>query len=316
MNVLTTCKVKSSIKEHFETQFPDVHFNWQESIGEATPYLHEADVLITYGEDLAADDIEKAKRLSWIMVISAGLDKMPFDQIEKQNITVTNARGIHAIPMAEYVIAMILQVSRQAKTLIEKERSHDWDRSVKMTEITGGVMLIVGTGAIGQEVARLAKAFQMKTIGVSQSGSAKDHFDECYPNESLYDVLGEADYVVGILPATDETHHYFDGKAFRAMKDSAIFVNIGRGQTVNEADIIDALQDGMIDHAVLDVFEEEPLSSDSSLWDIDNCTVTPHLSGISRHYQPRAFDIFETNLRPYLKNGELIENVIDPNRGY
>ncbi|NIK11565.1 D-2-hydroxyacid dehydrogenase [Alkalibacillus almallahensis] len=316
VNVLTTCKVKSSIKTHFEEQFPDVYFNWQESIDEARNHLSEADILITYGEDLIADDIVKAERLSWIMVISAGLDKMPFDQIEAQGIKVTNARGIHAIPMAEYVIAMILQVSRQAKKLMDLEEEHKWDRSVKMTEITGGTMLIVGTGAIGQEVARLAKGFRMKTVGISQSGQLKDHFDECHPNESLHDYLPEADYVIGILPATDETHHYFDSEEFSAMKETAIFLNMGRGQTVNESAIVQSLKDGDFYHAVLDVFEEEPLDDQSPLWDLEQCTVTPHLSGISRHYQPRAFDIFETNLKSYLESGQLVENVIDPDRGY
>ncbi|MDV2581884.1 D-2-hydroxyacid dehydrogenase [Alkalibacillus haloalkaliphilus] len=316
MKIITTCRVKDSIKDQLVKRFKDVSFVWHESISEAEKDLNQAEVLITYGEDLEDHHIEAAHHLKWIMVISAGLDEMPFSKIEEKGVLVTNVRGIHAIPMAEYVIAMILQVSRQTKTLIENEKQHNWDRKVKMEEITGKTMLIAGTGAIGQEVARLAKAFRIETIGVSQSGKLKEHFDRCYKNDELNSLLGEADFVIGVLPATDETEYFFSKEQFHQMKESAIFLNMGRGKTVDEVAITKALKEKQFQHAVLDVFEEEPLDEESPLWDLNNCTITPHLSGISRHYQPRAFEIFEENLEVYIKEGKLVKNIIDPKRGY
>ena len=316
MIVLTTMKVKTTIKEQMEERFPTVQFHWKESIEEAADMLPEADILVTYGEDLTNEAIEKAKNLKWINVASAGLDLMPFEKIAEKQINVTNARGIHATPMAEYAIAMLLQIERNAKQLIENEKNHLWDRSVKMGTISHKTMLIAGTGAIGQELARIAKAFHIKTIGISRTGEEKAYFDACYTNDALHEHLSEADYVVSILPSTNQTENFFSKKEFQLMKEKAIFLNMGRGKTVDEQALIKALKENEIKHAVLDVFQEEPLSKNSALWDLDNCTLTPHLSGIFSTYLDLAFNIFERNLQSYLNDGSLVENVIDPKRGY
>ncbi|WP_188207325.1 D-2-hydroxyacid dehydrogenase [Alkalibacillus aidingensis] len=318
MNVVTTCKIKGRIKEELIEKYPQINFVWSDEVDDIDQHIPTANILITYGEgdEVTVERLEKATSLEWIMVISAGLDEMPLKTIHDKGIQVTNARGIHVTPMAEYAIAMLLQVSRQAKALMKSEQEHIWDRTVKMEEISGKKMLIAGTGAIGQEVARLAKAFNIETIGISRSGQLKDHFDRCYPNESLNEYISEADFVVGILPATTETEGFFGAKAFELMKEDAIFLNMGRGKTVDESALIEALQANQFHHAVLDVFEEEPLPKSSPLWDLENTTITPHLSGISRHYQPRAFDIFEENLKSFLDDKKLVKNVIDPKRGY
>lgn len=301
MKVLTTFKTKAAIKEDMEKTFPQVEFLWKESIEEAETELHEAEVVVTYGVDLTEEHIEKAKKLKWMMVVSAGLDDMPLKKIAEKGIDVTNARGISAGPMGEYAIAMLLQVERQAKELYEQEKAHEWSRAVKMVEISGKTMLIAGTGAIGQEVARLVKAFRMKTIGISKSGRAKENFDETYTMDELNAQLGNADYVINVLPATEETEKVFTGTQFNAMKNDAVFLNMGRGTTVNEQELINALKEDRIRHAILDVMEEEPLDESSPLWSLENTTITPHLSGISRHYQPRGFEIFKQNLDAYLK---------------
>ncbi|MBR7554472.1 D-2-hydroxyacid dehydrogenase [Allobacillus sp. GCM10007491] len=316
MKVLTTFKTKAVIKEDMEKTFPKVNFSWKESIEKAEPELHEAEVLITYGVDLTEEHIEKANKLKWIMVVSAGVDDMPLEKIAEKGISVTNARGISAGPMGEYAIAMLLQVERKAKELYEKEKAHEWSRAVKMVEISGKTMLIAGTGAIGQEVARLAKAFHMKTIGISKSGRSKEHFDETYTIEELNTQLGRADYVINVLPATTETEKVFGTEQFDAMHNEAIFLNMGRGTTVDEKELIDALKQEKIQHAILDVMEEEPLNEHSPLWSLENTTITPHLSGISRHYQPRGFEIFKKNLDAYLKNEKFPLNQIDARKGY
>src|SRR5699024_4101841 len=134
--------------------------------------------LVTYGADVNENLIQEEKNLKWIACLSAGVDKFPLKAIKDKGITLTNVRGIHKIQMAEYAISMLLQVYRNGKTIIENEKNGVWDNSIKVQEITGQTIVILGTGAIGGETARLAKAFRMKTIGVSRSGKEVEHFDE------------------------------------------------------------------------------------------------------------------------------------------
>ncbi|MFD1020588.1 D-2-hydroxyacid dehydrogenase [Thalassobacillus hwangdonensis] len=318
MLVLSAIKnVKEDIKENLLDKFgEDAEFKFCHGIDEAKDFLPEAEVFITYGEDLDDAFVKSAKKLKWIMVLSAGMDMMPFEQIDKQGILVTNSRGIHAGPMAEYAISMLLQVARQTKALIEHEEKHLWDRRVKMTEISGSTLVVVGTGAIGQEVARLAKAFKIKTIGLSKTGKMKPHFDETFPVDQLYDILPRADRVVAVLPSTPETEYLLKAEAFEQMLDDAVFLNMGRGDLVATEVILEAVRSGQIAHAVLDVFEQEPLPETSPLWDEPSITVTPHLSGISPQYMYRGFELFEKNMAVYLSGKEDFINKIDTKRGY
>lgn len=316
MKIISSARIKSKIREHLIQSFPEIQFHFFCSIDEVGEELVEADVLITYGEDLTDEHIAKAKNLKWIMVISAGIDKLPFASIQQKNILVTNAKGIHVKPMAEYTMAMILQVARKAKTLFQNEQEAIWDRRVPMTEINGQTITIIGAGTIGTEIGRIAKAFDMKTIGVNRSGKIAEHMDKVYAVTELKEAVATGDYIVNVLPLTNETYHLLNKDIFSSMKNSAVFINIGRGPTVCEQDLIDILNEGKIAHAVLDVFEQEPLPTNHPFWKMENVTVTPHLSGISPHYQPRAFAIFEKNLRKLLNGETDFLNVVDLSRGY
>lgn len=317
MKIVSAIKrVPEDIKDRLGRRFPEVDFIFCHGMEEAEEYLDEADVFLTYGEDLTSERIQKAARLKWIMVMSAGMDKMPFEEISARGILVTNVRGIHAKPMAEYAISMLLQVARQAKMIIEQEKNHNWNRRTVMTEISGSTMVLLSTGAIAQEVARLAQAFHMRTIGVSKSGRMKPHFDETYTIEELSEVIDQGDFIVAALPSTEETVHLLDEEHFRLMKGDAVFLNMGRGDLVSTDVLLKAVRKPLIRHAVLDVFEIEPLPEEHPLWEEERVTVTPHLSGISPHYVPRAFELFEENLKVYKSgSGEMI-NLIDTKRGY
>ncbi|MCA0971799.1 D-2-hydroxyacid dehydrogenase [Halobacillus litoralis] len=317
MKVVSAIKrVPDEIRSRLTDRFTDVEFMFCHGIEEAEPYLEEADIFLTYGEDLTPERVKSAERLKWIMVLSAGMDRMPFKEIEEQGIVVTNVRGIHAKPMAEYAISMLLQVERQAKVLIEQEKKHNWNRRTVMTEIGGKTLLLLGTGAIAQEVARLGKAFHMRTLGVSKSGNLKSHFDETYSIEKLDQVIHEADYIVAALPSTNETIHLLKNRHFQSMKNHAVFLNMGRGDLVSTEVLLNAVRNEWIGHAVLDVFEEEPLSEGHALWDEERVTITPHLSGISPHYVPRAFEMFEKNLEVYVTGQGDMLNIINLKRGY
>ncbi len=316
MKIVSSAGIKSVIRKELIREFKGVNFYFFGSIDEVGVHLEDAEVLITYGEDLEAEHIRKAKKLKWIMVISAGLDKMPFLEIMKRDIIITNAKGIHAKPIAEYVISAVLQVARNTKRLIKNEEEKKWDRRVPMVEINQQVLGVIGAGTIGTEIARVANAFGMKTIGVRRNTVFTEYFDEVYSFDNVSRCLEQADYVVSVLPSTNDTFELLDKTFFSMMKQNAVFINVGRGQTVNEYDLIEVLKNGVISHAFLDVFANEPLPKEHPFWEMEQVTITPHVSGISSQYQPRAFQIFKENLTRYLKgNGELL-NVIDPKRGY
>ncbi|MEC5424130.1 D-2-hydroxyacid dehydrogenase [Virgibacillus sp. C22-A2] len=314
--ILFSAKVSKKHHAGLMENYPGQSFIFCKNMNEAKGHLHKAEILVTYGEDLNEELLEMAPRLKWIMVLSAGMDQMPFKEIEKKSILVTNARGIHKIPMAEYAISMLLQVYRQAKVLIQKEKEHIWERSVPMQEMNGKTLLVAGTGAIGQEVARLAKAFQMNTLGISRSGKSVEHFDETYKTSELIGLLPRVDMVVSVLPSTEETKGLFTYDHFQRLPNHAVFLNMGRGDVTRSDDLLRAIREQEIAHAVLDVFEEEPLPADHVFWDKENITVTPHLSGISRLYQTRALDIFQRNLQVYLDGKTELVNKIDVARGY
>lgn len=316
MKVVSSAKLKRELKENLINNYPDLRFYFFKDMEEAREDLLDADILITYGEDLTNEIIKKVECLKWIMVISAGLDEMPFQSIKEKGILVTNAKGIHKIPMAEYTIAMILQVARQAKKLIENEQSHVWDRRVPMIELSGKTLGILGAGSIGTQIADYARVFNMKIIGFNRGGRKVDGFDVIVTKKNLDKLLMKSDFIVSVLPSTPETDGILNKQTFKLMKKTATFINIGRGKNVVEKDLMAALKSGEISHAVLDVFGQEPLSKEHPFWEMNNVTVTPHISGISAKYLPRAIEIFETNLKIFIDSGENYVNIVNVDRGY
>lgn len=282
---------------------------------EAAKVVEQADVLVTFSKDIDESLIDRAINLKWIMIMAAGVDQLPKEVIREKKIPVTNARGIHKVPMAEYALSMLLQVSRNEKTLIKNEREHKWD-PVHVSEISESTLLVAGTGAIGSEVARLAKAFHMKTIGISRNGNKKEHFDEIATSEAMAQKLPEADFVVSVLPSTPETKQFFTYEHFKLLPEHAVFLNMGRGNVLDLSELTQAINEKEIAHAVLDVFEEEPLPKDHQLWDVENITITPHMSGLSSHYTRRALDIFTQNLQLFTDGKSDLINQVDLLRGY
>jgi phosphoglycerate dehydrogenase-like enzyme len=316
MKVLFTFIPSQSLIHDIETSFKEVEFNFLEDIRTAEESLGEAEVIVTFGEDLTKDHILKAKNLRWIMVVSAGLELMPFETIKERNILVTNVRGIHKVPMAEFAFGLMLQYSKQLPRIRQQEESRTWKRDFPGAEICGKQLLVLGAGAIGGEIARLGKAFRMKVAGVNTSGKKAEFFDDMYTMDTLKPTLKQADYLISILPSTKETRYLLKKEHFSCMKESAVFINIGRGDLFEEEVLIEALENKEIAHAFLDVFEKEPLKDDHPFWKMKEVTVTPHLSSRTEHYLPRSFEIFKKNLTTYLNNGNDYINEINAERGY
>ncbi|WP_409273997.1 D-2-hydroxyacid dehydrogenase [Neobacillus sp. SCS-31] len=315
MNILFTFVPLESVQEGIRQEYPDftIHFS---RIGSAADYLPEAEIIVTYGEDLNDDYIQKAEKLKWIMIMSAGMEKMPFEACAKREILVTNARGIHKIPMAEFTIGTMLQHVKQFPAIRRNEELEEWDRKVKVGELAGKHILVLGIGAIGGETARLAKAFRMKVTGINRSGKPHQDADQTDTFENIEAYLPDADFIVSVLPSTDETKHLLKEEHFRMMKDTAVFINIGRGDLVQEEILLKVMQEQVIAHAYLDVFQTEPLPKGHPFWKMENVTVTPHISSITENYMPRSLEIFRHNLQVYRTNEGSYINVIDLARGY
>lgn len=266
------------------------------------------------------DIVIAAPNVQWFQQWNAGVDWVQrYSQDNEIRFTLTNVSGIHAIPIAEHVFGYLLAFARSFPKAYRAQRARSWTRPVEETEIfelAGKTMLLVGVGAIGSKIAEVAKAFGMQVIGVRNCPELRNRNVSRMvgPNE-LLGVLPDADFVVVTAPGTRETYHMFRANEFRAMKQTAYLVNIGRGKIIDHVALVRALREGWIYGAGLDVSEPEPLPMGSPLWDMENVIITAHYAGNTPHYDERAIDLFLDNLERYVTGVEL-RNVVDVKRGY
>lgn len=297
---------------------PDADIVFGQPGGSDDEIYREAEVI--FGWDAKVKDIalQAGTKLRWVQSWSSGIDKLPLEQLASRGIRLTDASGVHARSVSETALAMMLGLSRGIAAAVRNQQSRVWESPHTLAEMNGGTVAIVGAGEIGREVARLARAFDMRVLAVRRSGGSMPEADAVYTTARLDEALREADYVVNILPQTTETAHLFRAERFAAMKRSAYFINVGRGGTVRTEDLVAALQQGTIAGAGLDVFEQEPLPSDHPLWSMPNVILTPHNSGgHTVRNAERLVKLFISNLQHYLA-GELdsMRNVVDYSKQY
>ena len=252
--------------------------------------------------------------LRWVQLCSTGFSDNVTPEIIDGSVTLTNAPGLHTVPIAESVVTAMLAHAKNLKQRRLDQMAHRWTQ-LRNDELHGRTVLLIGLGNIGRRVARLCKAFDMNVIGTKRRMEPVPNVDTVIPAEELIDSLPEADYVVVAAPLTPETMHMLGEPEFKAMKRSAYFINVGRGRIAYEPSLLRALRDGWIAGAYLDVFEVEPLPEDHSLWDMENSFIVPHDSHSSPHIGDRVVDIFTENLRRYVEGKPLLY-VCDARRGY
>ncbi|MBN2398232.1 MAG: D-2-hydroxyacid dehydrogenase, partial [Deltaproteobacteria bacterium] len=232
--------------------------------------LRDAEVLITFLHPIPAGMIEAAPRLKWIQALTAGVDMLPLDTLRERGIIITSGQGIHKIYMAEYAIAMMINLARNLHLIFRNQMEGRWDRSAPQGEIYGCTLGILGLGSIGREIAKRASCFGMRVIGVKRAPRPVEGVEQVHGFDGLKEVFGQSDYVINLLPDTAETRGVIDRECFASMKKTACFINMGRGAAVNEPDLAEALEKKSIRGAVSDVFSVEPLPEDSPLWSLDN----------------------------------------------
>lgn len=243
--------------------------------------------------------IERFPALRCIQLTSAGLDRVPLDYCKAHGITVYNAGGVYSAPMAEFVLGGILQLYKESKFFIQDQADHRWEKHRGLRELGGQTACIIGTGSVGSAIARRLRAFDVHTVGVNRSGHPATDFDCTVAVKELDGGLPQADMVICAMPLTAETTGLFDERRLACMKHGAIFVNVARGKVANQQALIAALQSGQLSGAVLDVFEEEPLPQDSSLWDMEQVILTPHNSFVGEHNGQRLFCLICQNLESF-----------------
>ncbi|MEZ4635923.1 MAG: D-2-hydroxyacid dehydrogenase [Caldilineaceae bacterium] len=281
--------------------------------------LSQAEVMFDFDRGTVNQLAQLAPNLKWLQATSAGIGQLVKQSgLADTGIVFTTASGVHATPLAEYCLMSMLMFTKLAFHLAaEKERKH-WARYCA-GELRGQTLAVVGLGNVGSEVARLAHNVGMRVVGTKRRPEGVDprslHADHLYAWTDLHAMLGEADFVVLIVPHTAETTKLIDAAALAAMKPGAVLINIARGTVVDEDALIAALRSGHLGGAALDVFAVEPLPAESPLWEMPNVLISPHSASTAARENERIVDLFCDNLRRYLA-GEPLRNVLDKERLY
>ncbi len=282
--------------------------------------LSDTDIFVGYS--LRAEQLKDAKKLKWIHSTAAGVAQLMYPELRDSGILVTNPSGIFSVPMAEHTMGLLLALARNFPDSVRHQdhahwsQQELWDKPQHLTEINGKVLLIVGYGSIGREVAKRARAFEMRVWGVTRSGEGdRTHAERIFPAAKLHEALPEADYVLIAAPETAETRHLMGVAEIAKMKCGARLINVGRGSLLDEAALLRALESGALGGAAIDVAKLEPLPAESSLWKAPNLLITPHTSGVSDRLWDRQTEVLLELLGRWFEGRELF-NRVDFARGY
>lgn len=282
-----------------------------------------ADVDAAFTPYVDRDIFPSLPRLRWIQSPAAGVGSLLFPEMIASGVTLTNARGIRARPIAEHVLGVAIALARQFHVALRHQLKHEWVQdqleaggTSTVRALHGARMGIIGLGSIGSEIARVAAAFGMRVSAIRRHGDAlPDGVDELLSPERLPELLAGSDVIVLSAPLTRETRGLIGAREVAQMKRGALLINIGRGRLVVDEAIVDGLRSGQIGGAALDVFTHEPLDPSSLYWDLPNVIITPHTSGAMQDYWTPLVALFSENLRRF-ERGEPMLNVIDKAAGY
>ena len=279
------------------------------------PELPDADIFVGYS--LRASQLIEAKKLKWIHSTAAGVAQLMYPELRDSGIMVTNPSGIFSVPMAEHTIGLLLALARNFPDSVRGQDRSEWvqqplwDKPQHLTEVNGKILLIVGFGSIGHEVARRARAFDLRVWGVTRSGEGdRTLAEKIIPAKDLNTVLPEADYVLIAAPETSETKHLIGEAELARMKPGARLINVGRGSLLDEAALIRALESGKLGGAALDVTQIEPLPADNPLWKAPNLFITPHTSAVSDRLWHRETALLMELLELWFAGKELFNRSI------
>jgi phosphoglycerate dehydrogenase-like enzyme len=311
---------KPTLAEAIRDRWPQMRVVYLANYDTLAKELPDAHIFV--GASLRPEQFAHAKQLKWVHSTAAGISQLMYPELRNSGVIVTNPSGIFSPPMAEHTMGMILALARNFPDTVRfqdaaKWAQQDlWDKPQHLSEVNGSLLLIVGYGSIGRELAKRAQAFGMRIWGVTRSGKGDTtHAERIQPASELHQALPHADYIVIAAPDTPETKHLIGAEQIARMKRGARLINIGRGSLLDEAALMAALQSGQLSGAALDVTTPEPLPSDSALWKAPNLFITPHTSGVSDRLWQRETELLLRLLDEWFAGKEL-SNRVDLSRGY
>ncbi|ELY26557.1 D-isomer specific 2-hydroxyacid dehydrogenase NAD-binding protein [Natrialba magadii ATCC 43099] len=281
-------------------KLPDVTLRLASDYSETLSKISDVEIVVEHQIDDA--HLEAAEELRWIQSLSSGYDRFDLDRLEEDDIVLTTASGVHGEPIAQHVLGYILTFERGLHRAHRQQAQHMWRRFAP-SELTDKTVTIVGVGEIGSTIAERLAAFDVRIIGVKRNlESVTSAVDDVLPPADLHGALGQAEYVVVACPLTPQTRQMFGPAEFDSMSTDTVFINIARGEIVDQQALITALHTGELGGAALDVAVDEPLPPESPLWDFDDVLITPHMAGGSPQYARRCAEIFRQNYERYVND--------------
>jgi phosphoglycerate dehydrogenase-like enzyme len=319
-HAFTEWRPKPLMAETIRRRWPDMRVVHLPNYDTLPQELPDSDIFIGYS--LRAEQLQHAKELKWIHSTAAGVAQLMYPELRDSGILVTNASGIFSVPMAEHTVGLLIALARNFPDSVRFQDQAKWspqaiwDKPQHLSELHGALLLIVGFGSIGKELARRAKIFGMRVWGVTRSGKGDGAIAErIVPVSQLNEVLPEADFVVIAAPETGETRKLFGAEQIGLCKRGARLVNVARGSLLDEAALIRALESGALGGAALDVASTEPLPAENPLWQAPNLFITPHTSAISGRLWERETALLMDLLERWF-DGREMTNQVDFSRGY
>jgi phosphoglycerate dehydrogenase-like enzyme len=314
MKILSQIELKDEEIEGLKTAAPDLEVVVAGlSMDDALKEIVDSDIFLGR---IPRPVFLAAERLRWVQAFGAGVETCIFPELVQSDVILTNTSGAHSQTMADHAFALILAISRGIARCVRDQSQRVWRRIRTFRQLAGQTLGVIGLGNIGCEIARRGKAFGMKVVALDvKSMECPAFVDELWDVKDIDQVLEQSDYLVIAAPLTSETRSMISAAELRKMKPTAHLINIGRGPIIDEAALIDALKNGVIAGAGLDVFEKEPLPPDSELWDMENVIITPHMGGAAPETRVLSFEIFLENLKKFVV-GEPLKNVVNKYRGY
>jgi phosphoglycerate dehydrogenase-like enzyme len=286
-------------EENLRRAFPELTIHTALSSTDLPKNLSHIDVLVAFGITVDDDVLGRLDKLKWVQSLATGVDHFLRSPTLAPSALITSGRGIHGPMMREMVAFQMLSLSHNVLRQVADQQAHVWERRL-WTLLSDKTAVIVGIGVSGIAVGELLSAFGMRVIGVTRTPREIAGFASAIHTDRLIEAAGMADYLINILPANPENLGLFTGEVFAAMKPTAFFVNVGRGETVDENALIAALRDKRIAGAALDVFKVRPLPPDSPLWDMPNVVITPQIGGFVAEYEDHVMPIVIDNMRLFL----------------
>lgn len=246
------------------------------------------------------NDIKKFTNLKYIQLTSAGYDRVPLDYIKEKGIEIHNARGVYSIPMAEWAVMSVLELYKSSRHFFENQSKKIWQKKRDIRELYNKKVAVIGCGSIGTEIAKRFKAFGCEIIGVDIAPPKFEYYDKYIMTDQIDVILPYVDIVISSVPLTNKTYHMLNANTFDVMKKDAVLINLSRGKVVDEDALIQALKQGKLYGAALDVFEEEPLDVGSKLWSMSNVIITPHNSFVGDGNNERMFKKIYNNVKRFI----------------